>query len=75
MRRRLREKDLRRLLARLTNPDDDTFQLLEIVAAVPQLDSRPVLSLANAGLTSPRQMAKVAPHDQGRAHVTRGRAT
>ena len=49
IRRRLRVKDLRRLLARLTDPDDDTFQLLEITAAVPQLENRPVVTLANAG--------------------------
>lgn len=51
IRRPLREKDVRRLLDRLTNPDDDTFRLLELVGVVPQLPERPVLVVGNAGQT------------------------
>ncbi|MCA9491807.1 MAG: hypothetical protein KC621_17870 [Myxococcales bacterium] len=51
IRRPLREKDLRRLLDRLTDPDDDTFRLLELVGVVPQLPERPVMVVGNAGQT------------------------
>jgi hypothetical protein len=49
VRRVLRENDMRRLLARLTNPYDHTFSLLEMFAFVPQLPDRPLMSLGNTG--------------------------
>jgi hypothetical protein len=48
VRRPLSDRDLRRLLARLTDPEDDTFRLLEMVAAVPQMPDRPIITVSNA---------------------------
>jgi hypothetical protein len=49
VRRVLQKQHMRRLLARLTNPYDHTFGLLEMVAMVPQLPGRPLMSLGNSG--------------------------
>jgi hypothetical protein len=49
VRRVLQAYHLRQLLARLTNPDDHTFRLLEMVAFVPQLPERPMLMMGNTG--------------------------
>ncbi|MCB9797936.1 MAG: hypothetical protein H6741_35095 [Alphaproteobacteria bacterium] len=42
-------RDLRDFLARVTDPLDNVFQLLEIVAEVPGLPERPIIQLSNNG--------------------------